>query len=183
MTLKDSRPLRPLAYVSLIYGGFLVITYLAFVYFAVWRHEFLPIFPENPRFASQLDNATGAFPPRRELEAHADPLASAFSPQALGVLFTGLLFLANGYFLLAHLREKEHKETKDFVISSLLTEEEKAVYDALAKAGGQATQKQLSLSTGFSPVKAYRVIKRLEGKKIVQSFPFGMTKKIVLNEA
>lgn len=74
------------------------------------------------------------------------------------------------------------KETKRFVISSLLTNEEKIVYDELVRRDGEATQKQLSTTTGFSPVKIYRVIQRLEGKGIVKSYPFGMTNKIILKE-
>ena len=190
------KELRILAYVSLVYGGFLVMAYLALFYSAVWRHEFLPVFPDNPRVALLVNgsmvpvngtelpfNATvppGEFERSRMVR---DPFSLIFAPQSLGILLTGVLFLINGYFLLGHLRHKENKETKKFVISSLLSEEERAVYDELVKEGGQSTQKQLSLSTGFSPVKTYRLLKRLEGKKLIQTYPFGMTKKIVLNEA
>ena len=120
--------------------------------------------------------------PLERFRAPADPFSSVVSPQALAVLFTGILLLVIGYVLLGYLRQKEHRDTKKFVISSLLTDDEKTVYDALAGSGGEATQKQLALKTGFSAVKAYRAIKRLEDKKIVKSFPFGMTKKITLNE-
>jgi uncharacterized membrane protein len=202
--MDSLKALRPLTYVSLIYGGFLVITYLAFCYSALWQHEFLPIFPEAPREASRIEptinaavnatpnaafnaplNVSGAagFQARPRFRISEDPLAVAFSPQAIAVLLTGILFIVNGYFLLRHLRHKERKETRRFVTSSLLTDEEKAVYDELIKCGGQATQKQLALNTGFSAVKTYRVLKRLEGKKVVKSFPYGMTKKIILNEA
>lgn len=183
--------LRILAYASIIYGGFLVITYLAFCYSAVWQHEFLPIFPESPRPVTTLAisaNATFNSTAAASLQSprfriNDDPLAVAFSLQAVAILLTGLLFLVNGYFLLKHLTQKEHWETKRFVTSSLLTEEEKAVYDDLIKSGGEVTQKQLAVNTGFSAVKTYRVLKRLEEKKVVKSFPYGMTKKIILNEA
>ena len=193
--IDELKALRILAYVSVVYGGFLLITYGAFCYSALWQREFLPIFPETPRQASGLNeasntppnftNATGAanFQERPRFRITEDPLAVAFSLQAIALLLTGIVFLVNGYFLLAHLKKKEHRDLKRFVTSSLLTDEEKAVYDDLVKSGGQATQKQLSLNTGFSPVKTYRLIKRLEAKKVVKSFPYGMTNKIILNEA
>ena len=129
--------------------------------------------------------ANGSFVPSPRLRRNAleDPLAVVFSLQSLAILLTGVLFLVNSYFLLGYVRRKEHDEVKKFVTSSLLTEEERAVYEDLIRCGGQATQKQLSLDTGFSAVKTYRVLKRLEDKKIIKSFPYGMTKKIVLNEA
>jgi uncharacterized membrane protein len=102
---------------------------------------------------------------------------------SLAILLTGLLFLANGYFLLKHLGAEEKKETRKFILSSLLTDEEKEAFDYLAGRGGEATQKQLSTDLGFSAVKTYRVLKRLEGKKVLKSFPYGMTKKIVLEKA
>lgn len=183
------RELKAFGYATLVVGGFLILTYFAFAYFAVWRHEFLPVFPENPRFEPFSGNDSGAInltasagfsPRRRPVE---EPLSQIFSPQALGLLLVGLLLSANGYFLLRFLRQKEVGDTKKFVISSLLTPEEKAVFDQLVASAGQSTQKQLALSTGFSPVKTYRLLKRLEGKKILKSYPYGMTNKIVLVES
>jgi len=185
----NMREMRALAYATMIIGGFLVITYLTFAYFAVWRHEFLPVFPESPRFAAAPPNAslnlTSSEFPRERFErfrGEMDPWSAVSSPQALGILLVGLLMLANGVYLLSFLRQKEHKDTKKFVISSLLTDEEKLVFEELSHSGGQATQKQISVRTGFGAVKTYRVIRRREEKKIVKSFPFGMTKKIILNE-
>jgi len=183
--------LKALAYVCVVYGGFLLITYGAFCYSAIWQHEFLPIFPEAPREQQGLNefNSTmnftnaSAVQARPRFRINEDPLATVFSLQAIAVLLTGVLLLVNGYFLLNHLHAREHKEIKQFVTSSLLTDEEKKVYDELLKSGGEVTQKQLALNTGFSAVKTYRLIKRLENKKIVKSFPYGMTNKIILNEA
>ncbi len=181
------KELRILSYVSLIYGGFLVIAYLALSYSAIWQNEFLSVFPENPRFQIQ-DNVSdqyfnGTLPFRSErARLVRDPYSLVFSPQSLGILLTGLLLIVNGYFLQKHLRHKDNKETKKFMLSTLLTSEEKALYDELVKSGGQMTQKQLATRTGYSAVKTYRVLRRLENKKLVKSFEFGMTKKIVLNE-
>lgn len=193
--MGDSRSLRALhamAYVSIVYGGFLVLLFCTLSYFALWRQEFLPVFPENPaRHAVFNDsnltrvqlpefNRTGEGFSFNRTE---DPLAVVLSLQSIAILLTGVLFLVNGYFLLKYLRRKEHGDVKKFVTSSLLTDEEKAVYEELIKCGGEATQKQLTLNTGFSAVKVYRILKRLEGKKVVKTFPYGMTKKIVLNES
>ncbi len=175
--------LRTMAYASLLIGGFLVITFLAFAYFAAWRHEFLPIFPQNPPRANPGFNASAfpvAFEERRE---RIEPLSAILAPQALGIFAIGLFLVYNGYALLRFLQHKENKETRKFVTASLLTPEEKAVYESLIKSGGQATQKQLGLQAGFSAVKTFRIVKRLEGRKIVKTFPFGMTKKVILNEA
>ncbi len=164
--------------------------FLALSYFAIWQHEFLPVFPENPgrrlaevnqSLAPMLSPTMTPLPTR--FERAEDPLAFVFSLQAIAILLTGVLLVVNGYFLVNYVRRKEHREIKKFVTSSLLTSEEKTVYEELIKRGGEATQKQLALDAGFSPVKVYRVLKRLEGKKVVKSFPYGMTKKIILNEA
>ncbi|MFH0971394.1 MAG: hypothetical protein V1835_02395 [Candidatus Micrarchaeota archaeon] len=186
------RELRWLAYFSLIYGGFLVITYLTFGYFAIWRNEILPIFPDNRvrqfnasmQYPSPLpfteENGTRAFIGRdRQPEMG---LSQVLSIQALGVLLTGIAFLLNGYILMKYLREKEHKETRNFTISTLLTGDEKAMYDQLVKQHGEATQKQLAINTGFNAVKTFRVLQRLEDKKVIKTYPYGMTKKIIINE-
>ncbi|MFH1442870.1 MAG: hypothetical protein ABIG96_02450 [Candidatus Micrarchaeota archaeon] len=182
------RELRWLAYFSLIYGGFLVIAYIALAYNAIWRNDIVQILPDSRErgFNSSIippspsiGNETRPFFRERIPESS---LAYVFSLPALGILLTGIAFLANGYVLMKYVREKEHKETKNFVITTLLTEEERAVYDELVRNRGESTQKQLSMRTGFSPVKTFRILQRLEAKKVVKTFPYGMTKKIVLNE-
>jgi len=177
------RQLRFLAYVSFVYGGFLLFAYLGLVYSAVWRSEFPPIFPATLREAGEA-NASAAVSAlaRHRGPPIVDPIAVVFSPLALVALLTALIFLLNGYYLFKFLRAKENKETKKFIVSSLLTPEEKIFFDELARSGGQATQKQLSLNSGFSAVKTFRVLKRLESKSVIKTYPFGMTKKVVLIE-
>ncbi|MFA5246581.1 MAG: hypothetical protein WC408_01675 [Candidatus Micrarchaeia archaeon] len=203
--------LRALGYASLVVGGFLVLSFVVVAYFALWQHEFFLISPSGGArivAASQQNNTTmfttiGRFNgsweggqnntsfERRPPDPHngsfvvnlsVDPLSQVLSPAALGILLMGVFFLFNGFVLLDHTQKRDRHETRKFVISSLLTGDEKLFYDELVKTNGEATQKQLSNSTGFSAVKTYRVLKRLESKKIVRSFPFGMTNKIVLNE-
>ena len=201
--------LRLLGYASLIIGGFLVLSYAVLAYYALWQHEFFLVappsgariiattgngttvvemspVPNESRFNGTA-NATTRFPlgergDRLFVNVSIDPLSQVLSPVALGILLMGVFFLYNGYALITHTRKIERKETRKFVISSLLTGDEKLFYDELAKANGEVTQKQLSSLTGYSAVKTYRIIKRLEAKKVVRSFPFGMTNKIVLEE-
>jgi len=204
--------LRTLGYASLILGGFLVLSYAVLAYFAIWQHEFFLVTPSTGgriiatsgnisasvtttvgmspvpgdfRF-NETGNASPRFPPDRGdrlfVNMSVDPMSQVLSPIWLGILLMGMFFLYNGYALITHTRKVEHKETRKFVISSLLTGDEKVFYDELVKANGEATQKQLSSATDYNAVKTYRIIKRLEAKKIVRSFPFGMTNKIVLEE-
>src|SRR3989338_5816909 len=143
--------IKQLNYLSLAcfgYGSFLLISYAATVYLAVWRGEFLPVFP-GPRRLGNLS-----------------PWAALTSPYAFLLLLTGLFFLLIGYALWTHVRKTETKNTKDFVISSLLTEEEKAALKSLTH-NGVMTQKELSAALGFSAVKTHRVLSRLEDKKLV----------------
>ena len=201
--------LRMLGYASLVIGGFLVLSYAVLAYYALWQHEFFLVAPPtgariiattgngteliemtprpNASRFNETANATPRFLPgertdRLFVNLSVDPMSQVLSPVALGILLMGVFFLYNGYALITHTRKVERKETRKFVISSLLTGGEKLFYDELVKANGEATQKQLSASTGYSAVKTYRIIKRLEAKKIVRSFPFGMTNKIVLEE-
>jgi len=185
--------LRTLAYISLIYGGFLLIAYLVIAYSAFWRNEFIDLSPAPQQRVFNASAFTNNFthngsmpfpsPNGREGIRTNEPLSAVLSLPALAILLTGIFLLANGITLLNHIRIKDRKETRHFVVSSLLTEDEKAVYDYLVSQRGEATQKQVASSLGLSPVKAFRVIHRLEGKKVLRTHPFGMTKKVKLEEA
>lgn len=179
--------LRVLAYFSLVYGGFLLIAYLTVVYNALWQQEFAPALGFNrTNFNGSISQLP--FPTDRPFRERgfdllrANPLSQAFAIQNLAILLTGVAFLINGYVLFKYLQEKDKKETKKFIIHTLLSDDEKQVYDYLVKNKGEATQKQISLNTGFNPVQTYRLLQRLETKKVIKTFPFGMTKKIVINQ-
>jgi uncharacterized membrane protein len=180
--------LRGLAYFSLVYGGFLVIAYSTVVYNSIWHQEFTPNVQFNRTEAFNSSVLPSPFPADRPfrdrgLESiRANPLSQILALQNLAILLTGMAFLINGYVLFKYLQEKDKKETKKFVIRTLLSDDEKQVYEYLIKNGGESTQKQISLNTGFSAVQTYRLLQRLESKKVVKSFPFGMTKKIVINQ-
>lgn len=147
----------------LAYGVFLVLYYLYEAYSVLWRGEFRPLAEA-----------------RRAMQAPS-PYAVILSPNELILLLTGLLLIVTGYYLLKHVREREIKDTKDFVISTILTEDEKLVVTGLRESGGSMTQTEISRKFSFSPVKTYRILMRLEKQGLVKSYPHGMTKKIVLN--
>lgn len=168
------RRIRVLAYFSLIFGGFLLITQLAFLYYAIWHNEFLPIVPFRE------SNFTRAFP--REQHVNPDPIGILLSPFSLGMFITSIAFLVNGVVIMQYLHVKELKDTRHHTVSTMLTDDEKRVFNELTRLGGEATQKELSLRTGFQAVKTHRVLTRLERRKVIRVFPFGMTNKIVLND-
>lgn len=207
--MNELRALNRVGLASLAFGGFLLLSYVAFAYSIVWRGEVFSILPaEGPqrleRLALNESNASlndarreatqfgrlrngsmVAFNdsglPRPERFAQANPVVLLLSPYAVLWLVVGLAFIANGYFLLRYIKKQEAKQTKEFVISTILTGDEKTVFEALRGKGGAMTQKELANALGYSPVKIHRVLLRLEQKKLVKSYPFGMTKKIVIS--
>ncbi|HLD80645.1 MAG TPA: hypothetical protein VJA40_01445 [archaeon] len=61
-----------------------------------------------------------------------------------------------------------------------LSPDEKAVYDAVRGKGGSAYQSDLVKETGFSKVKATRVLDKLEFKDLIERKRRGMTNLVVL---
>lgn len=161
--MVSEKTLNSMGLLSMAFGGFLILTYVAMAYMAVWRGEFFPGFPGGPRRMPQ-DN----------------PVALLLSPFFLLVLLCGLAFLANGYVLLRHVRHSEVRRTRFETLSVALTEDENEAVQALESVANGLTQKELSVRLGFSAVRIHRVLARLEQKGLVKLFPFGMTNKVVL---
>ncbi|MBI5036611.1 hypothetical protein HZC09_04680 [Candidatus Micrarchaeota archaeon] len=186
--MTSLKKLNLLGLASLAFGGFLLLSYFAFVYSAVWRSELLPLLPDaRPEIqmngSSAWRNGTAPFPfegPGRRMQPN--PFSSLLSPYAILWPLVGIAFILNGYILLRYTGGQEVKKTREFVISTMLTDDEKTLVKALQERGGAMTQKELSLASGFSAVKTHRAVSKLERKKIVKSFPFGMTKKVVLEQ-
>lgn len=156
------KTLNRIGLVSLAFGGFLLLTYAASVYFAVWRGEFLPFMPGQ-----------------RRLSLSTSPLGVLLSPFEFIILLCGAGFAANGYVLLRYASQKEVGDARQSTVLSLLTEEEKKAF-SIIQSKGSLTQKELSVLLEFSAVKTHRVLSRLEEKNLVKTYPFGMTKKILL---
>ena len=64
----------------------------------------------------------------------------------------------------------------------LLLPEEKSVMEELKKSGGELTQKELSNRTGIPKVKLHRVLSKMEKKSIIKRYPYGMTKKVMIEK-
>jgi len=102
---------------------------------------------------------------------------------ALGVLtvifFIGMVLS----FIAANELSKKHEDIVEVVEEKnfdYLMPEEKAVVELLKKNDNAMTQKEIAIELGLSKVKAHRIIKRLEQKKVVKKFDYGMTNKVKL---
>jgi len=104
------------------------------------------------------------------------------SPLSLLLLFVGIICTMGGISIWQLTREKELKSVKEDITNLLLTPEEKAIIEELKKADGKLNQNQLVKKTGFSKVKVHRALVRLETRKIVKKYPYGLTNKIVLEK-
>jgi uncharacterized membrane protein len=177
---------------SLAFGSFLILTWLTEVYSLVWLDEFPPLFQvPRARQANSLNSVAATTLPQNFLPANftepagirrgdsLNALAVVLSPSLMILFVSGIGFLLNGYYLWNSSRHAERAETKKATVSLLLTGEEKAAYDEIVKRPHGITQKELSVLAGFSPVKTHRVLARLEKKKLIKTYPFGMTKKII----
>ena len=164
-----SKRLKALMVFSFVYGGFLFLLFLLQVYSIFWRREFLP-FVSSRRFEGNPEGARQPF----------DPVSMLLSPISILHLITATAFLINGFWLWRFLSEKSRAEAKDEVYSFVLTDDEKLALGKLRESGGRLTQKDLSVKTGFSPVKAHRVVGRLKSKGAIETQAFGMTNMVVL---
>ena len=95
-------------------------------------------------------------------------------------LISGVVFILAGIVIFYNLKDKEEKSIKKDIIDSLLTPDEKTIIEYLNKRKGEATQKEIQVSTGFSKAKVSRVIKNLVSKKLILKIKQGMTNKIIL---
>jgi uncharacterized membrane protein len=117
-----------------------------------------------------------------ENRMQANPESTLTSPFALMLLVDGVFSIAGGISLWQLIREKELMSVKENISSLLLAPEEKTIIEELKKSGGQLNQNQLVKRTGLSKVKVHRALVRLETRKIVKKYPYGLTNKIVLEK-
>jgi type II secretory pathway component PulL len=165
----------------LVAGSSLVL-YLFQVYSMFWRTEtfnFDQATIQNNSFPPNQSNIS--FIGERFIRPPNTELALT-SPFNLILLFMGVSSTLGGISIWQLTREKELKSAKEDITSLLLTPEEKAIIDELKKANGKLNQNQLVRKTGFSKVKVHRALARLETRKIVKKYPYGLTNKIVLEK-
>lgn len=80
-----------------------------------------------------------------------------------------------------HIEHKEEKKKEsNEVDSDLLMPEEKKIVEILQNNDNSMTQTDLVKESGFTKVKIHRIVKRLEGKKILSKYSYGMTNRIKL---
>jgi uncharacterized membrane protein len=161
-----------------VMGGYFMLTYAGQVYTFSMRG---PI--ENGMVTRDQINLSGmpfennmtGMPGFRDRQT-VNPL----STNALVNLFGGVVLVIAGFSILYLTREKEVGLIREEVESALLLPEERDIMEELKKAGGEMTQKELSARTGIQKVKLHRLLSRLEGKNVVKRYPYGMTKKVVI---
>lgn len=180
--------LRLLALLSIVYGSFCIIAFAAQLYSAAWRLDFsrggeigrAPPFEviteSNATTVIREANNASFFGPR----AAPDPLRVLSSPASIFLLVTGLAFLANGFVLWKFTEHEEKKQSHFEAYSKALPADELALVALLKEAGGAATQKELSVKSGFPPVRTHRLLSRLKTKGVVDVAPFGMTNRVLL---
>ncbi len=105
-----------------------------------------------------------------------------FPGESLLDLVGGIVSIVAGITIWLLLREDELDSLKEEMADTFLLPEEKAIINELKKAGGEMTQKELVSRTGLTKVKIHRVISKLEAKNIIKRYPYGMTKKIVIEK-
>jgi len=102
---------------------------------------------------------------------------------AFGVL--AIIFLMGMIlsFIAANELSKKHEDIVEVVEEKnfdYLMPEEKDVVELLKKNDNAMTQKEIAIELGLSKVKVHRLIKRLEQKKVIKKYEYGMTNKVKL---
>jgi len=161
-------------------GGFSLVLYLFQAYSVLWGFETFSLIRER-RIQDHPPQLNESFVGERIMQL-SNPEAFLTSPLSLMLLFIGISSTLGGISIWQLTREKELKSVKENITSLLLTPEEKAIVDELKKANGKINQNQLVKRTGFSKVKVHRALVRLETRKIVKKYPYGLTNKIVLEK-
>jgi uncharacterized membrane protein len=162
--------------VLFLVGGFSLMYYVFQAYSFFWGSGNLGL-ERNITFNSTLlRNVT--------IEQRPRPTSESFltSPQAIISLVNGIVSIAGAVALWALVNEKEITKVKENISTLLMSPEEKSVVEELKKADGELNQNQLVRNTGFSKVKVHRALVRLEMRKIVKKYPYGLTNKIVLEK-
>ena len=102
---------------------------------------------------------------------------------ALISFLSGWVLMKTSHSTIVHkVEEKKEEEKKKEIDSDILMPDEKTLIKILKEHEGSMTQKELVAESGLSKVKVHRVLKRLEAKKVVSKYEFGMTNRIRLEK-
>ncbi len=77
---------------------------------------------------------------------------------------------------------KERAVQKEKAINVFLNQDEKRVIGIIKASKGGALQSDIVIRSGFSKVKAHRILKGLENKNLIKRGRFGITNKVILND-
>jgi uncharacterized membrane protein len=71
---------------------------------------------------------------------------------------------------------------KERAINTFLNADEKRVISIVKASKGGALQSDIVIRSGFSKVKAHRILKSLENRNLIKRGRFGITNKVILND-
>ncbi|MBN1896915.1 MAG: MarR family transcriptional regulator [Candidatus Aenigmarchaeota archaeon] len=166
------RKYAALMFICFIVGGFFLINFATQMYDFLFRS--ISIDEMN---VSALPDMGANFSGMRDFRAVQSRQFPSTSPINL---IGGIVLIISGYSIWRLAGEKDKEMLIDMISEKLLLPEEKRVIDELKRSGGETTQKELSNRTGIQKVKLHRLLARLEKKKIVRRYPYGMTRKVVI---
>ena len=77
---------------------------------------------------------------------------------------------------------KNVDSTRNKVIDTVLTPDEKKIFNFIKESKTGVLQSDIVVQTGFSKVKVHRILKSLENKEIIRRGRFGITNKVMLRK-
>jgi uncharacterized membrane protein len=77
---------------------------------------------------------------------------------------------------------KERVAQKEKAINTFLNDDEKKVITLIKSSKSGMLQSDIVIKSGFSKVKAHRILKGLENKNLIKRGRFGITNKVILND-
>ncbi len=170
-------------FLCFIFGGYFIISYGSMVQSEYVRTAMMSDMMENGDPSDVMMEFNGSFP--RGINGFRGGMRGfqmnyLVSPAPLINLLSGIMFIIAGLSVWSLSRDKEIKELKDEITDMLLLPEEKEIMSELKKRGGEITQKELVSRTGLNKVKVHRILNRMESKKIIRKYPYGTTKKVII---
>ena len=78
--------------------------------------------------------------------------------------------------------KKGRHDQQEKAIDVFLNPDEKKVVTIIKATKGGVLQSDIVIKTGFSKVKAHRILKRLENKNLIKRGRFGITNKVILSD-
>ncbi|VVB75615.1 Uncharacterised protein [Candidatus Tiddalikarchaeum anstoanum] len=137
-------------------------------------------FSQHPVVNNSVQNFSNTFemhPPR------VDPISFArfftFNNNVL-LLITGIVLVLAGLTIHSLTTTKRTQLVIKKTTEALLTPDEKLILDIILKNNGDITQKELTVQSGLTKVKIFRITDSLESKGIIDKKDYGQTRKILL---